>query len=637
MSNSTLLSLSSLWYMAIISQETIQKILDDTDIVELIGGYFPVKRAGVNFLAICPFHNEKTPSFNINPHRQIFHCFGCQAGGDAIKFIMMYDNLPFPEAAKRLADRVGIVIQEEVFDPAQEAKMRGRRDLMRMQKAATEWFNRLLFKNPNAQPARDYLKARGIGMETSRNWKFGYAPNDQRMFMDWARAEGFSVGQLVDGGLAKWRDENKPNQGAYSFFRNRLMFPVNNEMGEPIAFSGRVLSPDQKGGKYVNSPETILFNKSKTFFGFDKSKRAIIRENRVIVCEGQLDLIAAFEAGVENVVAPLGTAFTTDHARVLKRNTDEVVLCFDSDNAGLNAASKAFRVLAPSGVLVRLALLPEGEDPDSLIRSQGSEALREILTNSPEFFDFQIDRRGSHLSNGTLRDRLNFAKDLADDIALIEDKMLQDSLISRVTVRLGVGEDEIRKLVRNALVAHERLEKTRQKRDSANQRRSERGSTHAEPAHDSQGGASAPQSSEPTAITNRSIRLLCKALLTDAPSRDQITTNPIPEFFQNLTETELLTTIWMAALDPSSHASVNAFIATLPPADQRCVSNIIAEDSATITLELGQHCIDALKRQSIQNQIAVTKAKMGAPDLLPEGREALSKQLLDLRGQLTDC
>ncbi len=618
--------------MAIISQETIQKILDETDIVELIQGYFPVKRAGVNYLAICPFHNEKTPSFNINPQRQIFHCFGCQAGGDAIKFLMLYDNLPFPEAAKRLAGRVGIAIQEEAFDPQQEAKMRGRQELMRMQKSATEWFHRLLFKHPIAQPGREYLKARKIGMETSRKWKFGYAPGDQRLFLDWARDEGFSMTQLVEGGLAKWRDENNPNRGAYSFFRDRLMFPVNNEMGEPIAFSGRVVLPDQKGGKYVNSPETILFNKSKTFFGFDKTKRAIIKGNRAIIFEGQLDLIAAFEAGIENGVAGLGTAFTSDHARVLKRNTDEVILCFDSDTAGLNAASKAFRMLAPSGVLVRLALLPDGEDPDSLIQNSGPQALRDILENPPEFFDFQIDRRGSLLSSGTLRDRLNFAKDLADDISLIEDKMLQDSLISRVTVRLGVGEDEIRKLVRNAAVSHERIEKTRQKREAAVQRRNENN-----PGRAAAPEVLAPEPTEPTAITNRSIRLLCKALLTEADTRAAVTAIPIPDFFNNLTETELLTTIWQAQVDPSSHASVNAFISTLPQADQQCVASLISEDTANITPERGKACIKALHRQSIQNQIAVTKAKMGSTELRPEDVERLGKQLLDLREQLPEC
>lgn len=618
--------------MAIISQETIQKILDATDIVEMIQSYFPLKRAGVNWVAICPFHNEKSASFNVNPQRQIFHCFGCHAGGDAIKFVMMYDNLPFPEAAKKLADQAGVQITEEILSPQDEAKIRGKRDLLRMQKAAADWFNLLLFKRSIAQPARDYLKSRGLGMEISREWKFGYAPNDQRAFFDWARGEGFSVEQLVDGGLAKWRDEHNPNQGAYSFFRHRLMFPVNNDMGDPVAFSGRVLSPDQKGGKYVNSPETILFNKSKTFFGLDRAKRAILRENRAIVCEGQLDVIAVHEAGVENVVAGLGTAFTEDHGRVLKRHAEEVVLCFDSDEAGLKAAGKAFRVLAPSGMVVRLALLPQGEDPDSLIRRQGVDAFREILESSQEFFDFQIDRRGSSLNTGTLRDRLNFARDLANDIALIEDKMLQDSLISRVTVRLGVGEEEIRKLVRNARVAKERVEKAKTRREAVQRdRQTPRGFSQERSADNPE-----PTSSEPIEIANRSVRLLCRALLTDAASRSSVTAENIPSFFRDITETEILAKIWRADIDPDMPASVNAFVAQLPEPEQQCVRRILSEDSARVSPALAKDCLAALEKQGLQRRISEVKARMSAPGL-PAGELAqLGKQLLDLREQLNE-
>lgn len=625
--------------MAIIPQETVQEILDATDIVELIQGYFPLKRAGTNYLAICPFHNEKSPSFNINPQRQIFHCFGCQAGGDAIKFMMLYDNLSFPEAAKKLAGQVGVVVREEVLDPKEEARQRGRSDILRLQKAAADWFHRLLFKSPAAQEARDYLKSRGLTMETSRTWKFGYAPTEQKPFIDWARDEGFSIAQLVEGGLAKWREENNPHKGAYSFFRHRLMFPVNNDFGEPIAFSGRVLSKDQGGGKYVNSPETVLFNKSKTFFGLDKSKRAILREKRAVICEGQLDLIAAYEAGIENIVAPLGTAFTPDHARILKRHTDEVVLCFDSDTAGLNAASKAFRILAPSGMLIRLALLPEGEDPDSLIRKQGIGALREILESAPEFFDFQIDRRGGQLNQGSLRERLNFARDLSADIALIEDKMMQDSLISRVTIRLGVGEDDIRKLVRDAIAAKSRTEKAQFKRDAVNLRRQSESSGR--PERGGENRISEPVESDertaPIEITNRSIRLLCRGILIDAEIRKEITEQPIPDFFRNLTETEVLTQVWQANFDPGSPASVNAFVGQLAPSEQHCVNRLLSDESARITPELARDCLTALRKQSIQRQISVTKAQLGAPGLPENEVTLLSKVLLDLRELLNEC
>ncbi len=611
--------------MAIIPQETIQRILDETNIVELIEGYFPIKRRGVNFLALCPFHTEKTPSFNINPQRQTFHCFGCQAGGDAIKFVQMYENLAFPDAAKKLADRAGVMIQEEVYDPKEEARRRGRKDIQRMQNVAADWFHSLLFKKPCAQTARDYLRNRQVGMETARNWKLGYGPQDQRMLFDWANSEGFTVQQLVEGGLARWRDENNPNRGAWFLFSNRLMFPVNNDHGEAIAFSGRVLSPDQRGGKYVNSPETSIFKKSKTFYGLDKTKRAIYKEKKAIVCEGQLDLIASFEAGIENVVAGLGTALTADHARGLKRHTDEVVLCYDSDTAGLNAATKAFRLLAPTGMLVRLALLPDGEDPDSLIKGQGVDMLREILDKAPEFFDFQIDRKDSALNQGSLRDRLNFAKELAADVALVEDKMLQDSLISRVTVRIGVGEDEIRRHVSDSYRAKIRADKSSKRREAIRQRRDQTDQKEVE-----------KEKPIPLRVGNRSIRTLCKCLLTDQESREELCDRDIPEFFSDLPDTELAVRLWQGQFNAESTSSVNAFVGTLSGDEQIGVAQILSEESPDGSWAIAKDCLRNLRRQSVQNQISMTKSQMGTPQLPQDEIERLGKLLLDLTKQLND-
>ncbi len=608
--------------MPIIPQETIEKILDSTNIVELIEGYFPLKRAGVNFVAVCPFHNEKSASFNVSPSRQAYHCFGCGAGGDAIGFVREYENLSFPEAVRKLADKAGVLIQEEEVDPKALARQRGRKDVLRMQKAAADFFHSLLLKKQIAQPARDYLKARGFGIEVAKTWKFGYAPEDQRMFFDWANTEGFAIPQLVEGGLAKWRDEDNPNRGAYSFFRHRLMFPVNNDMGEPIAFSGRVLSKEQKGGKYVNSPETSVFDKSKTFFGLDRSKRPILQNKRAIVFEGQLDLIAAFEGGIPNIVAPLGTAFTEHHAKILKRHTDEVILCYDSDTAGQNAAKKTFRVLAPSGMLVRLAVLPEGDDPDTFIRKFGIEKFQETLEASQEYFDHQVDRRGSSLNQGSLRERLGFAKELASDVALMDDKMIQDSLISRITVRLGVGEDDIRRLVMQAGTDRAKAEKSKSRRENQQKARE----------------AESPDSKrvEPTVIPSRAIKFLCKALLTCPNTRAIIASKPIPDFFSDLTDTELLSRIWQSDVDPASPSSVNAFIGLLPTPDQICINRLLIEESPEGTPEHAEECLLSLKKQSIQNKIGVAKGQLGNPDISPTDVEMLQKLLLDLRSQLND-
>lgn len=620
--------------MARYSQETVQKILDATDIVDLIQGYFPLKRSGSAFLALCPFHNENTPSFNVNPHRQTFHCFGCHAGGDVIRFTMLYENLSFAEAAKRLAERAGLILEEEEFDPEEDARRRVRSGQLRLQKAAADWFHHLLFKSPLAQPARDYLTSRGLSMEASRQWKLGYAPPQSRMLFNWAKREGFTNRQVVEVGLAKWSDEQNPGSGAYSFFRHRLMFPVNNDRGETLGFSGRILSPDQSGGKYVNSPETALFTKSKILFGFDQSKRAILRQKHAILFEGQLDVISAFSAGIENLVAPLGTAFTADHAQLLKRYTEEVILCFDADTAGIEAARKAFRILAPKGILIRLAMLPNGEDPDSLIRKKGAQELRNLLDTAAEFFDFQIDREGGQLGRKDLRERLAFAKGLAADIALIKEKMLQDSLINRIAIRLGVGEDEIRKYVVEAVHAQRRAELIAQRRANTPPANRTNGTSDAtgDPGNAPQGESISP----PRQIKNRSVRLLCRGLLTDPEVKRWSVAEPHPEFVRNLPETEALSWLWEENFDPSTASSINALFLRMPDHVQCVLRPLFAEDGEIITLELAQDCLSALYRQSLQREIEAIKTQMGDPTISREEATRLTKVLLDLRKQLTE-
>lgn len=613
--------------MGQIPRETIERIIDENDIVEVVGSYFPLKRAGTRMVALCPFHNEKSPSFGVNPQRQIFHCFGCGEGGDVIKFVMKYENLMFPEAAKKLADRVGIPIVEAAFDPKEEANRKRRRELQALQKAASEWYHHCLLRSQQAQPARDYLRSRGFGIEIAKRWKFGYAPADSRITMDWARKHDFTINQLVEGGLAQWREAEQHSRGAYARFRHRLMFPVANDFGDVIAFSGRVLSPDQKGGKYVNSPETSLFNKSKTFFGLEKSKRAIARENRAIVVEGQLDMISAFESGIENIVAPLGTAFTDQHSKLLKRQvgqSGEIVLCYDSDAAGFNAVVKAFRILAADGLLVRVAMLPEGEDPDSLIKSRGPEALRSIIDEAPEFFDFLIDQHGETRNLADLRERLAFVRELAEHIALVEEQMLQDSLIHRVATRVGVGEAEVRKLVQ------EEKEKLR----LGNSRRRVPPGEISEPS-DLPGNGEIPIVSP---LTNRSIRTLCEILLNDAASREALVDQPPPEFIRAIPGTDFLSRLWKADFDPDSNASVLAFTATLPSYEQAWAAEL--RDSSLPNqdglIEVARSCLYSLEKKAIQNEEEAIKAQLGDSRLSNAEAASLNRKLLDLHQRLTD-
>ncbi len=374
--------------MAAFSPATLERIRAASDIVDVIGAYLPLKRAGANFTALCPFHKEKTPSFNVNPHKQIFHCFGCHKGGDVFTFVKEYENIGFVDAVRRLAERAKIPIE---FDqnPAEQQSRHLKDQLLQIHEQITQRWQNTLANEVAGQPARDYLKKRGVSADAVKLFRLGAAPEIWDDTVNWAKSKSHELSLVEKAGLII-RKEDTGNY--YDRFRGRLMFPICDEQGRVIGFSGRVLSGDEKVAKYVNSPETPIFTKSKVFFGLDKSKRALLDAQSAIVCEGQLDLIACFMAGIQNVVAPQGTAFTDQHARILRRYVDEVVLCFDSDEAGQDAAVRSLDHLLASGLAVRVAVVPAPHDPDTFIKANGGEALRKLIGNAEGFFDYFLNR-----------------------------------------------------------------------------------------------------------------------------------------------------------------------------------------------------------------------------------------------------
>ena len=259
-----------------IPSETIEQIAAANDVVEVISSYFPLKRAGANFKALCPFHQEKTPSFHVSPQRQTFHCFGCGVGGSVFRFVMEYEHLDFPSAARKLAARVGIPIAEERAAADGDRQHEARRTLLKLHSEAAEWFQENLLKKRLAEPAREYLKNRGIDRQVAKNWQIGFAPDSWDAFLKWALERGYSRQQLLQSGLVKPRDEERPGNEVYDRFRARIIFPICNDVGEVIAFSGRLLESDPQVAKYLNSPETPLFQKGRVLFGLHKTKRALI-------------------------------------------------------------------------------------------------------------------------------------------------------------------------------------------------------------------------------------------------------------------------------------------------------------------------------------------------------------------------
>jgi DNA primase len=432
--------------------------------VDVIGSYLPLKKAGANFTALCPFHKEKTPSFNVNPHKQIFHCFGCHKGGDVFTFVKEYENIGFMDAVRRLAERAKIPIEFDQSPVEQQSRHLKDQLLQIHEQIAQRWQNCLL-NEAAGQTARDYLAKRGVSPEAVKLFRLGAAPDAWDDTVNWARSKDHDLplvekagliirkaeGGKAEGGNSEIQTPNSPNPDArpqtrnfYDRFRGRLMFPICDEQGRVIGFSGRVLSGDEKTAKYVNSPETPIFTKSRVFFGLDKSKRAILDAGFAVVCEGQLDLIACFMGGVQNIVAPQGTAFTEQHARIIKRYVDEVVLCFDSDEAGQNAAVRSLDHLLASGVAVRVAVVPAPHDPDSFIKANGGEAFRKLVENAEGFFDYYLSRLCKLDDANSDKGRNAILRGMAEAVHKTGNNVLADKYAQKTALRLGVSPEAVR-------------------------------------------------------------------------------------------------------------------------------------------------------------------------------------------------
>ncbi len=436
------------------SQATLERVRAASDIVDVIGSYLPLKRAGANFVALCPFHKEKTPSFNVNPHRQIFHCFGCHKGGDVFGFVKEYENIDFPEAVRRLADRAKIPLEYD-SSPGEQQTHFLKESLLQIHEQIAQRWQGALANEAAGQIARDYLARRGVSPEAVKLFRLGYAPDLWDDTVNWARSKGYEAATVEKAGLILRKEGG---QNYYDRFRGRLMFPICDEQGRVIAFSGRILTGDEKTAKYVNSPETPIFTKSKVFYGLDKSKRALLSAGHAVICEGQLDLIACYMADVQNVVAPQGTAFTADHGRILKRYVDEVVLCLDSDEAGQNATVRALDHLLASGLAVRVAVVPAPHDPDSFIKANGGAAFRQLIEKAEGFFDYYLNRLCALEDVQTDKGRLAVLRAIREAVLKTGNAVLIENCAQRAALRLGMAPVAVRTEILKAAPSKARVE-----------------------------------------------------------------------------------------------------------------------------------------------------------------------------------
>lgn len=372
---------------SMVPKETIEEIKLRCEISEVIGSYFNVQRAGSAFKALCPFHKEKTPSFHINVARQIFHCFGCGEGGDVVRFVMLYEGVDFMTAIKMLAQRAGITLRLEEDDGVHGAQ---KDVLYKLHQEIADSFHKCLLEMSSAAHAREYLESRSIDADAIKEFKIGFAPASWNACLKWAEKKKYTTEQLETAGLIIRSTNPDSRSPFYDRFRNRLMFPISDEQGRVIAFSGRLLEADAKAAKYVNSPETPLFQKNQVLYALHRARRHIVNSRDAVICEGQIDVIRCHMAGIETAVAAQGTAFTENHARKLKRYADSVLLAFDSDTAGRDSAIRTARLFLNSGLAVQIASLPPGEDPDTVILEKGADEFRRLLESATSLLHFQI-------------------------------------------------------------------------------------------------------------------------------------------------------------------------------------------------------------------------------------------------------
>jgi DNA primase len=604
-----------------IPEETIQQILGSTDIIELIEGYFPLQKKGQDYWACCPFHSEKTPSFKVSASRQGYYCFGCQAKGNAIGFVMEYESIDFPSAVRRLADRAGIAIKEDEYDKKTTKENLLKKKIIHINQTASLWFHENLLKSNSAEAraAREYLKERKIDIQIAKNWTIGLAPENGNIFINWCKSQGFNNEQMVASGLMSYRDQEEFSKGVYSRFRNRIMFPLHNDYGDTIAFSGRVFTPQNRLAKYVNSPETLAFKKSNVFFGLNKSKRSIAKKESAIICEGQLDLIRCFENGIENVVAPLGTALTEKHVTLLKRfigQNGEVVLCFDSDSAGYKASLRAYEEISKVGVFIRALQLPDNHDPDLLITNYGPEKFIDLVKSAKAFHEYQIETLSGQLNLNNPRDRIQFANELSITISQVNDPIARDGYINDVAIRIGISADEFRKRVVNSF-----NKKTPQVTTTKNEPKE----------HD---------------IINveQDVEILIKLSLTDADTKKWIRNSiNINDELKSLKNFDLLSELFKSLPSSEEPEDINAFISSKDSHIATFLNDIIMKDYTHLSLVDAKKSLIRLKIKSLQEKIDLNKTFSRREGISNEEIltitskvESQRKELLDFKKALTN-
>ncbi len=416
-----------------IPENIIDQIRNRTDIVEVISSYVPLKKVGRSYKAPCPFHNEKTPSFIVSQDKQIYHCFGCGAGGNVFSFLMKHENMEFPEAVEMLAQKAGIHLPREAGFSRASSSLSN--ELYRIGEMACRYFQNSL---ADSQAARDYIVSRGLSSQTVNKLKIGYAPPGWQGLLDYLTKNGVKAELAEKAGLAIPGEKG----GYYDRFRNRVIFPIIDMRNRVLGFGGRVL--DASLPKYINSPETPVYSKGRNLYGFNFSKDAIKKEGVALIVEGYLDFAVPYQAGVQNIIATLGTALTVDQVKLIKRLTDTVIMVYDPDEAGEAASIRNLDIFITEDVNVYIAELTSGYDPDGFIRKFGLEEFMSVVKKSKNVFDYKFEKLAKRYDARTLHGKTGIVSEMLPTISKINNAVFRSGLIKRLSEKLSVDEDAVR-------------------------------------------------------------------------------------------------------------------------------------------------------------------------------------------------
>jgi len=570
-------------------------VKQQADIVRIVGDYVKLKKTGAqNFGGLCPFHQEKTPSFSVHATKQFYHCFGCGVSGDVFSFVQKIENVSFPEAVRAVAQKLGIPLPKQQFSGPGEAKEAAlRAALIEMHERACAFFEEMLGK-PEGARAREYLAARGLSDDDIRIFRLGFAPDSGFLLRDRLKDQ-YNEEQLKASGLMSWKevaaDDRRSKTDAqpttndqrpttlYSKFRSRITFPISNETGKVIAFTGRALASDDKSGpKYLNSPETAIYSKSRVLYNLDRAKEAIKKLDYAIIVEGQMDCIAVYTAGLHNVIASSGTAFTELQVRLLGRYTRNIVVNFDPDAAGARAAERSLALLVAEDFQIKVLTLEEGLDPDNFIRKRGAEAYKQALLKAPRYFDYLIERARAQFNLRTPQGKQQAVNALLGHLQHVPGRIARAELAAEIAQKLGIDQAALAQEIRHAAVTRGTAVKA-----------------------------------APEAQVTPAERILIRVLAVTA---DQL--EPLPGLRHQAQYTlsgeqlhlGLPTEALLAALLAAGPETLDPLALALSDGDRRLLAEVLMKDDEPLTDELVHGALEALRRRHLERRQQQVRARI---------------------------